>query len=292
MQVLLSEIYTPINSLDIIYENTSTQLCNKKSLASFYFNNITKNILTQSILSKKATTIKFGIVLSTLKITCYDEVIAFLREIGLIKDKEDVPEWVKEVQMFDDKKQLEIIQENNIIIGEANQKISNAMAILNKNDEYKSILYTNGDELVNVVFEILENILGCDLSNFQDVKKEDFLFELEGHYFIGEIKGVNHNVKSENVSQLDVHYQSFKDAHPEIADSDISAILIMNHQKNKPVFERESVHENQIQLSKRNGSLIVETMTLLKLYEKYTNQEVLREQCINMLKESTGLLTL
>ena len=194
--------------------------------------------------------------------------------------------------MFDDKKQLEIIQENNIIIGEANQKISNAMAILNKNDEYKSILYTNGDELVNVVFEILENILGCDLSNFQDVKKEDFLFELEGHYFIGEIKGVNHNVKSENVSQLDVHYQSFKDAHPEIADSDISAILIMNHQKNKPVFERESVHENQIQLSKRNGSLIVETMTLLKLYEKYTNQEVLREQCINMLKESTGLLTL
>lgn len=292
MQEFLSVIYIPIKSLEIVYENTSTQLCNRKATASFYFNGIEENVLTKSILSGKATTIDFGIILSTLKIENYDDVIALLREIGLIRDKEDVPEWMKEVQMFDDEKQIDIIRESNIVISEVNQKISNAMAILDKNSEYKSILYTNGDELVNIVFQILENMLDCDLSDFQDVKKEDFLFKLDGHYFIGEIKGVNHNVKNENVSQLDVHYQSFKDENPEIGDTDISAILIINHQKNKPIFEREPVHENQIKLAKRNGSLIIETMTLLKMFEKYTNQSMSREQCVNLLKENTGLLSL
>ena len=35
---------------------------------------------------------------------------------------------------------------------------------LTKNNEHKSILYTNGDELVNMIFEILEKILNYDLS--------------------------------------------------------------------------------------------------------------------------------
>ena len=66
----------------------------------------------------------------------------------------------------------------------------------------KSVLYTNGDELVQVVFEILEELLGCDLSQFVDLKKEDFLFTIEDTTFIGEIKGVNSNVKNPNITQL------------------------------------------------------------------------------------------
>jgi len=40
---------------------------------------------------------------------------------------------------------------------------------LDKNNEYKSILYTQGDELVKVVFEIIEQMFGCDLSNFEEI---------------------------------------------------------------------------------------------------------------------------
>ena len=65
----------------------------------------------------------------------------------------------------------------------------------------------------------------------------------------------------------------------------------MNHQKNKPVIERENVHEQQINLAKRNGSLIIESYILLKMYDKYTKNELTREECINMFQEE-GLLVL
>ena len=65
--------------------------------------------------------------------------------------------------MFDDDNQLEIIQENNKAIETANENISNAMKVINQNKRYKSVLYTSGDELVEVIFEILEKMLGCDL---------------------------------------------------------------------------------------------------------------------------------
>lgn len=74
--------------------------------------------------------------------------------------------------MFDDDNQLEIIQENNKAIETANENISNAMKVINQNKRYKSVLYTSGDELVEVIFEILEKMLGCDLSEFTDKKKK------------------------------------------------------------------------------------------------------------------------
>ena len=61
------------------------------------------------------------------------------------------------------------------------------------------------------------------------------------------------------------------------------------YQKNKPVTERENVHEQQINLAKRNGSLIIESYILLKMYDKYTKNELTREECINMFQEE-GLL--
>lgn len=207
-----------------------------------------------------------------------------------MRDKQDIPAWMEEVKMFDDIQQFRIIEENNQAIKRANDNISNAMEKINKNNEYKSILYTYGDELVKTVFEILESMLGCDLSQFEDKKNEDFLFEAGGCVFIGEIKGVNHNVKNENVAQLDRHYQGYLDEHEDSNEDSIKAILIMNHQKNKAVDAREPVHEKQISLAKRNGSLIIETITLLRLFEKYLTGNISREDCLNLFKTEEGLL--
>ena len=133
-------------------------------------------------------------------------------------------------------------------------------------------------------------MLGCDFSNFKDVKREDFLTTVGEYTFIGEIKGVNHNVKSENVAQLDRHYQSYLDDTPDADTDKVCALLIMNHQKNKPIQDREPVHEQQIALAKRNGSLIIDTYTLLKLFEKYLSQEKSREECIDVLQNNICLL--
>ena len=113
--------------------------------------------------------------------------------------------------------------------------------------------------------------------------------EIGDDVFIGEIKGVNHNVKSENVSQLDVHYQSFLEDSGK-SENHVFALLIMNHQKNKDLTKREPVHENQVKLAKRNGSLIIDTFVLLKLFEKYKSEEISREYCMQLLKNNTGIL--
>ena len=132
-------------------------------------------------------------------------------------------------------------------------------------------------------------MLGCDLSEFTDKKKEDFKFTLGDKVFIGEIKGVTPNVKKANVSQLDVHVQEYMDDNDEQVEN-IIALLIIDHQRGKAIAEREKVHEEVIKLAERNGSLIVDTMTLLRLFEQYTLKEKSREECIELLESNTGLL--
>lgn len=197
---VLGHLFQPLERIDLIYENTTTLVGNKKVLASFHFDESVKHVLTKSEKSNKPTTVEVGEkILSTLNISNCNEVQDFLSLIGLIKEKSKAPEWMEGINMFDDDNQLEIIQENNKAIETANENISNAMKVINQNKRYKSVLYTSGDELVEVIFEILEKMLGCDLSEFTDKKKEDFKFMINDKVFIGEIKGVTPNVKKANV---------------------------------------------------------------------------------------------
>lgn len=156
---------------------------------------------------------------------------------------------------------------------------------------YKSILYTNEDELVQVVMSILDELLDYDSSDFVDEKREDFLIKKENITFIGEIKGVSSAIANKNVSQLDVHVQSYLDnLQEEGIEEKVKGLLIINHQRNKPIEKRQEVHEHQINLAKRNGSLIIETQTLLKIFEKYKLGKITKEECKKLFENNVGLL--
>ena len=107
--------------------------------------------------------------------------------------------------------------------------------------------------------------------------------------FIGEIKGVTPNVKNDNISQIDRHCQNYVEDHEE-EDGRIKGLLIINHQRNKPLQEREAVHERQVSLAERYEVLIIETPVLLKLFEKYRFGELSREKWLETVKGATGLL--
>ena len=62
------------------------------------------------------------------------------------------------------------------------------------------------------------------------------------------------------------------------------------NKKNKPIEERQEVHEHQIKLATRNESLIIETTTLLKIYEKYKLGDMTKEECKKLFKDNIGLL--
>lgn len=287
-----------IRSGMLMYENTVTKIKGFEYEAAFHFSNEyvydPESVLTHSYLSNKNTTFSMGdIYLTTLKIDSYDKLVNYLNYIGVIEMEAPVPEWILAVSMFDDETQKNIINEQENIILKCNEQITIAQEKLNQNKRYKSILYTNGDELVAVVFEILEKILHCDLSTFIDEKKEDFLIKLEDITFIGEIKGVTSNIKSEHISQLDVHYQGYMDNLSEKKEQEeVKAILIMDHQRTQSLANRQPVHSNQIKLAERNGSLVIETSTLLKLFESFVNNKISHQEIINLFTEKSGLLVI
>lgn len=276
----------------IYYENTTTTLNSHSIKASFCFENEKGSPFTFSDGSKKITTCRINdrLFLTTLNIFESPQIFeAFLSRI-MPKEDETYPEWLYEVDILDDQEQKEKIDQSERIIGEEQAKIEFAKEKLGANLKYKSILSTNGDALVEVVFEILQELLGCDLSQFQDKHQEDFEIKKENVTFIGEIKGVTSNVHSEHISQLDVHCQNYQDRlQEEGKEETVKGLLIINHQRNAVPQERQEVHQIQIALAERNQSLIVETSELLRLFEAKKMGSVEVSQICHAFKEMTGI---
>ncbi|MCL2604801.1 MAG: hypothetical protein FWD90_10010 [Defluviitaleaceae bacterium] len=282
-----------INIYDLKYENTTTIIEDKKFIAAFYFTDL-NNILTTSRISEKNTTIKASERLFFTTLNIFEEtehVITFINKCCI--KREIYPQWLIDYPVLDDDMQNEIIKNNTNIINELKNKVENANNIINENLEIKSILFTNEGDLIKTVFTIIEKILNVDLSTFIDSKKEDFLISINDNLeFIGEIKGVSSNIKNEHISQLDVHYQSRLDVLKDINTiKKVKAILIINPLRTTPINERKPVHNDQIILAKRNGSLIIETKILLKIFELFSYNKISSSECIELFNNEIGLLT-
>lgn len=293
---ILSQLI-PLEKLNIVYENSNTIISNESVNASFYFNNTTYDNLTLSKDSDKPTTIIFeSIIVTSLNIIQKDNsnlLKMYLNEIGLLKEEVEFPEWLYRYNFNDDE-----IQNNNIeqakeqiklqkeIIDKANQK-------LQENLRYKSILYNNSDALVEIVFEILEYIFDISLFDFNDEKREDFLFKKDDITYIGEIKGVTSNVKYENISQLEVHYSKYLDKLQEINTiENIKKILIMNYERKKDIILRDEINQMQIDLAKKNETLIIDTKSLLIIFENILQGKFKKANVINYIKNNSGLIEL
>lgn len=286
-----------IAGIGLSFEKTKTNIGNKSIDADFNFVNYIENqfeVITISKSSKKATSIrKNNVILTTLKIL---DNIENIREFinnycKEEKEKEEIPEWINNIKFFNDEQLSQEKSENIKMIEKLEEENEKLDKQLEKNLEYKSILYTNSDELVKVVLEILDEILEYDSSGFEDEKKEDFLIKKGDVTFVGEIKGLSSAAKNENVSQLEVHIQRYFDKiQEEGKEENVKGLLIINHQRNKPLEERQKVHQNQIDLATKYGVLIVETSTLLKIYEKYKLGEFTKEECKKLFVNNIGLL--
>lgn len=277
----------------ICYENTNTICEGENFAAAFYFDD-EWDTLSFSNKSEKRTTVLINDVIYTTLNICSPEVRLenFLSSAKIIPSQESCPEWLYEVDFNDDKVHENIIDCNNEKIKSLQQEIEISKQFLEKNMYYKSILFTNGDRLVNVVFEILEKILDCDLSNFKDERKEDFLITNNAITFIGEIKGVTSNVKNEHISQVDVHYQSYVDKLQETGlTENVKQLLVINPFRTREVSIREEIHENQINLAKRNGCLIIPTEILLFVFERFLKNEFSAKHIIEVFSANDGVLT-
>lgn len=285
--------------MKIAYERTNTKINDNTVSADFNFTNVGMTEfkpVTYSSNSNKITTIKKEkIFLTTLNISKEEKNIINFINLYCKKDteKENIPEWVYNIRFYNDEQLIEDKNINNEKIKKLEEKNIKLDEQLKKNLEYKSILYTTGDELVKVVSEILDELLEYDSGEFIDEGKEDFLIKKDDVTFVGEIKGISSAVQNKNVSQLEVHIQNYFDKlNEEGKDELIKGLLIINHQRNKDINERQEVHEHQKKLAEKYGSAIIETHTLLKMYEMYKRGDLSKEECKKILKEKIGLIEL
>lgn len=282
--------------LQVVYERNTTLINDNKFESDFYFSSplISDNETLSSSTSKKKTTVSLSekLFITTCDITkSFDLVMDFINSIFSKQQIEDIPDWVREYDFYNDKELLIQKEEQNKILAETNERIAELQKKLDINDEYKSILFATGDSLSKTVFTILEIIFDIDLSTFKDICKQDFLFEKSGKIFVGEIKGVKYNVRYEYINQSVRHYAEYADGHSEISPDCIKPILIINPLRNIPVTKREKIMEDQIKFAKNNHCLIVETVVLLKLLEKVLKKELSTDDCVDILFNSDGALS-
>ncbi len=295
IKIISSNLFK-VENLELSFEKTKTTIEQKEIDADFNFTNYQEEFkaITFSKNSNKITTIqKDKICLTTLNV---------LKNIDILKlfitnyckennEREEMPKWIQNIKFYNDEQLEEDKNSNNEKIQKLKDKNIKLEEQLNKNLEYKSILYTNGDELVKVVLEILDEILEYDSSKFIDEGREDFLIKKEDITFVGEIKGLSSAIQNKNVSQLEVHIQNYFDKlHEEGKEEKIKGLLVINHQRNKPLEKRQEIHEHQKDLATRYGSLIIETQTLLKIYEKYKLGDITKEECKKLFEDNIGLL--
>lgn len=296
---ILSSIYTILShllpektSVQMVYELSQTECCGEVYGSDFYFQNKNHNeVLTKNLGAEKPTTIKVGNYLIYTTLNIKESVDSFIVGIGLDDTKNNEPDWIKSICFYDDEKQEEIIRKANEEMHKLQDIVRNAEKQIEKNSFYKSVLYENGNNLAAVVFEMLEQFMNISLSDFIDEKKEDFKIVLDDVTFIGEIKGITSNVKNDNISQLDVHYQRYIDELQASKRAEcVKGLLIINPLRSKPLSEREPVHENQIKLAQRNESLIITTEVLLLLFSNFLEGAISSQKVIELFKTKTGLL--
>lgn len=284
-----------ISDIELTYERNKTRLGNTEYYSDFFFSSqFIEGIATLAkSTSEKPTTIvtREGFIVTTCNVMqSRESVINYIKSILSSDSQSEIPEWVDNYSFYNDIELKDELVKENEVIKSAQSRMSELNDMITQNNHYKSVLFSSGDQLVKVVFEILQKTLNVDLSEFEDDFKEDFLIERNDKIFVGEIKGVNSNVQYGHIDQAVRHFGEYADNHPECDEKRIKPLLIINRLRNTPINEREPINIKQIDHAKKNNCLIIDTSSLLRLFEKALCDELNTEKCEEMLFYSSGEL--
>jgi len=278
--------------LDIYPERTVTKINNIIYEASFRLDGCLLPV-TKSENSEKITTGSIdNLFLSTLDVKLNEENVTTLVNLLIGEEKEDseLPDWLKGYPILDDAELNKQKCDQKSKISSAEKEIIKIDKKLSENERIKSILYLNEDKLVKIIFEMLETIFDYDLSTFEDKHEEDFRIIKSDVTFIGEIKGLTSNVRSENIGQLDDHCNSYRERiSKEGKEEFVKGILLISPERTKPITKRHEVQKKQIDNAKIDGNIIITTEEFIKMYECVINNRVSSKQYIDYLKNNSGL---
>lgn len=234
-----------------------------------------------------------NLVITTLNIFEDNLLDNYLTSLNFVEKELNIPNWINEIDILDDKKLKREKAEKEKEIINIQDNLKKIKSSIDKNNDYKSILYETGTRLANRVNKILAEIFEVNSENFNDIYEEDFLLKLTDITFVVEIKGIVHNVKGNNVSEAYNHVQVYLDeVFEEEREENVKGILIVANQRLINPKDRISINERQVKIAKRNELLIIKTEDLLTIYEQYINKKLTANEIKDLFNQNTGLLTL
>ena len=275
-----------LSNIKLRYEISTTTIDEQNFYSDFIFDNVDGKTIKWSN-GGKSTIVKHNerLYSTTLLIKNATNDLEILISFIVSRfQKSDVPDWFNGFEYFDDA----MLKNKRNKLLDIYRQIEDIDRQIDENNKFKSILYSTGDELVGVVKEILVDIFKLPDSNFIDVKKEDFRFEFGDINFMVEIKGINTNVKNNNIAQCKKFVTDLIAEDDTMSPDSVKGLLIINPQRDIEPSKREPIHANQISYAKSEGILIITTLELLKLYQAYTKDEVVSNKCFETFKNNVG----
>lgn len=284
---------------DYVYDKCKTTIDNFEFNSDFYFNEINENniLLISDNGNKVNTFISDNLIITTLDIFGYksnenpnEKLNTYINNIYKSDDEELLPDWLNEIQFFDDKKYIDKIEKSKKEIEKLKEEINKNQQKLNDNNKIKGILYKTGDDLNKEIINILEDILK-EHNDFDDVYEEDYKFISNNTTFLVETKGLNNEVSGQNVTDAFSHLTIYEDnLEKQNIIEDTKCLFFVASERKKCISERKKINSRQETIAKRNNTLIIDTPTFLNIYEDFLNKKILKDEIIKMFKEQFGVI--
>lgn len=284
----------------VFFERNISTIQNLKYNSDFYFDEestVASNILLRCDKSRKINTIKLqkNLIITTLNFLSnmndVNIIIAFLNQVGFMQQQTTIPDWIKDIQFYNDKELISENDKNKQEIQKINEKIENNNKELETNNQYKSILYLSGTALADQINNMLGKIFDLNPEEFVDKYEEDFNFKKNNITFIVETKGLNNEVVGKNVSDAYDHVIIYEDQlEQEKKEEKVKGLFFVASERNKKPEERAKIKERQITIAKRNNMLIIDTPTFYKMFEDFCQKKLSTEEIFKIFKEQVGLI--
>ncbi len=285
--------------LEYTYDKCKTTINGFIFNADFYFSNINKEqiLLVSDSGNKTNTYINGNIVITTINLfdfesreSAYEKLTSFIKTIYKLENEESLPDWLNEINFFDDKIYIDKIEIAKKEIEKLKKEISDNQLKLEKNNRIKGILYKTGNELNEEIINILEDILK-EHNDFDDIYEEDYKFISDNITFIVETKGLNNEVSGQNVTDAFSHLTIYEDKlEKENKEEKTKCLFFVASERKKNIKDRKKINSRQETIAKRNNTLIIDTPTFLNLYDDFLNNKISKDEIIEIFKEQFGVI--
>ena len=191
----------------------------------------------------------------------------------------EIPTYIEKINFLKEEK---IIEKKN----QYENKIKELEFELNTYSKFKSILYLDGNNLVDNI-EFFLNNLGINVHRDERNIEDIWIKEKDRKIVIVEIKGIAKNIKREHIRQLERHREHYYKK-----DDTFPALLIVNTFKEVKNIKEKNIDISpfEIEHAVRNNVLIMRTFDLLNINYLIEKKILNKNKLIKILKNNKGWL--